>query len=246
MRGLFGDFIDALIPFIGAALLLIFPQWFTKRDLKAEENRKIAKRLNTAGWLLLVAGALILAASVGSRLSRNGGTQPLTPTMPRVQAATPEIHRIQAGTPDQSGWITAASTYGRFTVKVPIQYNDVTVQDNDSTSLTRKVETVGCKSSEGIKFSASKVFYKSPGAAAKQLGKLKSGGGLPGANVTPITLNDHEALDISFGDSSSHAKQRVILMGEEIYLLIVEWPIGQEDLAKSLVPTFFESFKVLE
>ncbi len=236
MPGLFTNFIDVLIPLAGALLVLAFPQCLTKRDLKAEENRKVARRLRTSGWLLLVAAALILVANVGSSLSRNGGSQPSTPTM----------HRVQAGTPDQSGWITAQSTFGRFSVKVPIPFNDFTIDVTDSSSLTRKVEVVGCKSTEGIKFSASKAFYKSSGTSAKVFAKMKSGGGLPNATVVPSLVNGHEACDIAFGDLSVRANQRAVLVGEEIYLLIVEWPLGQQTLAKSLIPTFFDSLRILE
>ncbi len=156
------------------------------------------------------------------------------------------MHRVQAGKPDQSGWITADSTFGRFTVKVPIPFNDFTVQDTDRTSLTPKVEVVGCKSTEGIKFSASKIFYKVTGTSSKQFEKMKSGGGLPNASVAPAKAGGHEAVDIAFGDSSVRAKQRAILVGEQIYILIVEWPVQQDALSESLVPTFFDSFKILE
>ena len=157
-----------------------------------------------------------------------------------------QMHRVQAGIPDQSGWITAESTYGRFSVRVPTPFNDFTVEDTDASSLTRKTEVVGCKSTEGVKFSASKVFYKSSGTAAKQFDKLRSGGGLPAATVVASRLNGHDSLDISFGDSSTWAIQRVVLIGEELYLLIVECPVKQQTLAKSFVPTFFDSFKVLQ
>ena len=51
--------LDLLVPFGIGVLLLVFPQWFTKKDLKAEENLKLAKRLKTIGWALLAAGVLV-------------------------------------------------------------------------------------------------------------------------------------------------------------------------------------------
>ncbi len=156
------------------------------------------------------------------------------------------MHQDQAGTRDASGWITAKSTYGGFTVKVPIPYNDFTIDGDDPSSLTRKAEVVGCKSREGIKFSATKAFYKAPGAAAKQFEKLRAAGGQPGEIFKTIKVDGHEAIESSRGNSTACAMSRAILVGEEMYLLVVEWPIGQEKVAKSLVPTFFESFKVFE
>jgi uncharacterized membrane protein len=64
------EYIDALIPLVGALLLLASPQAFTKKDLKAEENKTLARRFRMIGWLLLAAGVLILIASLGSQLGR--------------------------------------------------------------------------------------------------------------------------------------------------------------------------------
>jgi hypothetical protein len=64
MRELIIDFIDALIPLGFALVLLICPQAFVKKDLKAEENAPTAKRLKTIGNVLLVAGALIMISNL--------------------------------------------------------------------------------------------------------------------------------------------------------------------------------------
>ena len=69
MTPLIMDFIDALIPLGIAVLLLAFPQSFTKKDLKAEENKKLAARLKTIGWVLMAAGILILIGNHGSSLA---------------------------------------------------------------------------------------------------------------------------------------------------------------------------------
>ncbi len=57
-------FVDALIPLGIAALLLLRPQVFTKKDLKADENCKLASRLKKVGIGLLVAGVLILISNL--------------------------------------------------------------------------------------------------------------------------------------------------------------------------------------
>lgn len=66
MTQLIVDFIDALIPLGIAALLLAYPQWFTKKDLKADENKGLAAKLKKIGWVLMAAGILILIANLGS------------------------------------------------------------------------------------------------------------------------------------------------------------------------------------
>ena len=64
MRELIINSIDALIPLGIAGLLLACPQVFVKKDLEAEENVTTAKRLKTAGIVLLIAGVLILASNL--------------------------------------------------------------------------------------------------------------------------------------------------------------------------------------
>ena len=70
MTRLAANFIDAVIPLAFAVLLLASPQLFTKKDLKADENKKLAARLRTIGWVLMAAGVLILIADIGSTLSK--------------------------------------------------------------------------------------------------------------------------------------------------------------------------------
>lgn len=64
MKALIIDCLDALIPLGIAVLLLVRPQAFTKKDLKAEENATLAKRFKTIGFVLLGAGILILISSL--------------------------------------------------------------------------------------------------------------------------------------------------------------------------------------
>jgi len=70
MTQLIVDFIDALIPLGLAVLLLAFPQLFTKKDLKADENKRLAGTLKKIGWALMAAGVLILIANIGSTLAK--------------------------------------------------------------------------------------------------------------------------------------------------------------------------------
>jgi hypothetical protein len=67
MKELIVNCIDALIPLSFAASLLVCPQAFTKKDLKAQENAQTAKRFKTVGIVLLVAGALILTSNLMTR-----------------------------------------------------------------------------------------------------------------------------------------------------------------------------------
>jgi hypothetical protein len=70
MRNLIIASVDALIPLGIAVLLLARPQWFTKKDLHAEENRRLAGTLRKVGWVLIAAGLMILIANIGSTITR--------------------------------------------------------------------------------------------------------------------------------------------------------------------------------
>jgi hypothetical protein len=70
MTPLIMDFIDALIPLGIAVLLLAFPQLFTKKDLRADENKRLATTLKKIGWVLMAAGVLILIANIGTTLAK--------------------------------------------------------------------------------------------------------------------------------------------------------------------------------
>lgn len=56
--------LNALIPLGISLLLLVRPQAFTRKDLKVEENAKLAGQLKQAGVVLLVAGILIFVSNL--------------------------------------------------------------------------------------------------------------------------------------------------------------------------------------
>ena len=69
MKQIIIDLMNAMIPLGGAFLILVFPQWFTKRDLTSEDNQRLARTFKKAGWILLVAGTLILIANISATIS---------------------------------------------------------------------------------------------------------------------------------------------------------------------------------
>ncbi|SRR6266511_2300358 len=156
------------------------------------------------------------------------------------------MHRIQAGELDATGWTTAQSTEGRFTVRLPLRFNDFTVAETDPNSVAAKTFAVGAKSAEGIKFSATRVTYRKPGAAANRFSQIENGEAFPTkpTSIKKIQHRGFKAVDVTLSNSSSVAYQRVLLVGPDIVTLIVEAPLPQRDLAMRLVPTFFESVTI--
>jgi hypothetical protein len=155
------------------------------------------------------------------------------------------MHRIFAGTFDATGWTLAESTNGAFSVKMPGPFNDFSVASSPS-DITARIEGIAGKAPNGITFTALKQVYKAKGTASAQFDTFKDGGGLPGAMVRPVpTPGGFHAWDIAYGDDASAGVERVILVGENLFILNVEWPDAKSTAAGGLLKPFIESFKVL-
>lgn len=175
-------------------------------------------------WLFVLIGALALACG------------------PRAPKQT--MHRIQAGTPDATGWIRAESTQGRFSASFPIPFNDFTVEEADPAAPAARMDVLGCKSSEGIKFSVTRVTYRKPGQAEGFFRTFQSGAALPGGVVSPLRHGGLEAVEVSLSSGPTEARQRIVRQGETLFLCIVEWPKDQAALAAKLAPVFLASLEV--
>jgi hypothetical protein len=57
-------YLDGILPLIVGSCALLFPQTLTKKDLQAQENAGIVRRLRFAGWAGIVGGVLITIAEV--------------------------------------------------------------------------------------------------------------------------------------------------------------------------------------
>src|SRR5262245_46057780 len=79
-----------------------------------------------------------------------------------------KMHRKQAGEPDATGWMLAKSTEGRFSVKMPIRFNDFTVTEVNVNAPAERSYIVGARSSEKIALVASRIVYRKGAAGAKE------------------------------------------------------------------------------
>src|SRR4030095_4903909 len=96
--------------------------------------------------------SLLLAALLSGTLTISAFAQATPPGM--------KMHRVQAGEPDASGWMIATSTEGGFSVRLPLKFNDFTLEESDAKAATLRSFIVGTKSQEGIKFSATRIVYR--------------------------------------------------------------------------------------
>ena len=68
------------------------------------------------------------------------------------------MHRTQACPKDNSGWCQAASEAGRFSLALPIPFNDFTMAARATTGEPIAMYAVEGKSSEGVKFTVTCTY----------------------------------------------------------------------------------------
>ena len=166
-----------------------------------------------------------------------------------VPAAAQEMkmHRKQAGEPDASGWMLAASTEGRFSVSLPLKFNDFTVVEKDQSAPAVRTHTVGARSSEKITLQATRIEYRKGAAAAKEyFSRFEKGQAQASAteSVTPRKVGALRAVDLALRKGSDVAYQRVVLLDKDLLMLTVDAPKEHEEIARQLAARFFDSLQV--
>ena len=157
----------------------------------------------------------------------------------------PLMHRIDAGLFNVNGWTVAESTNGDFSVQMPGPFSDFSMTGGP-TAIADHMEGIGGKAPNGIVFTAMKLLYDTKGTASAEFEKFKNGEGLPSPVVKPTTTaGGLPALDISYADENMATNQRIILAGEDLFTLTIEWPAGRGALAVAMYQPFVESFRVL-
>lgn len=174
----------------------------------------------------------------------------LTVAIPAFGQALPpgmKLHRVQAGEPDASGWMLAASTEGGFSVRLPLRFNDFTIAESDPKAPVLRSFTVGARSQEGIKFSATRMVYRKGAESARHyFSRFEKGQGLGSTpeRITPRTFGKWRAVDLLLAKGSDVSYQRVVLLGSDLLLMTVESPRSHDETARQYVTGFFDSLVV--
>ena len=168
--------------------------------------------------------------------------------MPILAWAEPqmEMHRVQATTKDPSGWYLGASTHGSFSVLIPIPFNDFTVTDDDPKVGKIKTHTVGAKSAEGIKFSATETPIIE-GRSPTNLATLPQQFRKPGQTVSDIDTSlfaGYPSVSFSVKGPSSGAYMRHVKTPKSLIVVILEYPTDQAKGAEGLRSVFLSSLKI--
>ncbi len=169
----------------------------------------------------------------------------VAPAAAQTLPAGMTMHRVQAGEPDASGWVLAASTEGGFSVRMPLKFNDFTLRESDPQAAAVRTYTVGAKSSEGIKFSATRVVYRDGAPSARlHFARFEKGADLKPESVTPRSVGGRRAVDIVLRNASSVAWQRAVLLDADLVLIVLESPRAYEDAAAKFAPPFLDSLAI--
>ena len=157
-----------------------------------------------------------------------------------------EMHRVQATTKDPSGWYLAASTHGSFAVLIPIPFNDFTVTDDDPKVGRIKTYTVGAKSAEGIKFSATETPIIE-GRSPTNLTALPQQFRKPGQTVSDIDTSlfaGYPSVSFSVKGPSSGAYMRHVKTPKSLIIVILEYPMDQAKTAEGFRSVFLSSLRI--
>jgi hypothetical protein len=158
-----------------------------------------------------------------------------------------KMHRKQAGEPDKYGWMLARSTEGRFSVRLPLKFNDFTIVEKDPKAPVARSYTVGAKSSESIALTATRVDYRKGAASAKEyFARFEKGEGLAAKpeSVVPRKMGALRAVDLVVRRPAGVSYQRIVLLDAGLMMMSIEAEQKHEAVMKQFAPPFFDSLEV--
>lgn len=95
------------------------------------------------------------------------------------------VNQKLGGTPDKEGWYEAQSARGKFKVRLPAPFNDLTMEGPTKDTATATANLIGAQNAEGTKFSAN-CISRSDGKFIPDWIKHATTG-LSAANPTAVT-----------------------------------------------------------
>jgi len=180
---------------------------------------------------------------LGSLLSALAASPALAQALPPGMT----MHRVQAGEPDASGWILATSTEGGYAVRLPLKFNDFTVEESDPRAPAERIYAVGARSQEGIKFTVSRIVYRKGAESARHFfARFAKGEGFDSApeRIAPRKVGGRPAVDLLVRKGQAVTYQRVVLLEMDLLLMAVESPRAHEAAIQQFLAPFFDSLVV--
>lgn len=177
-----------------------------------------------------------LAAAALMLFSAGALAQALPPGM--------KMHRAEAGKLDASGWVTASSTEGNFSVRLPCKYNDFTMNGYNPTEPVEKGYAVGCMDGKR-KYSATRIHYRNGAKDAKAYFERAEGvGKMPGAVATRTTFGKLPAVDVATEGSGRCGYLRFIQLGTDNLVMAIEAPVEACNGLDAQAAKYFKSLSL--
>src|SRR5262245_14343524 len=151
-----------------------------------------------------------------------------------------KMHRAQAGVVDPSGWTLAESTEGRFSVYLPMKFDDFTTVEAYPAPAARTY-TVRAKSGDGIAMAVTRIAYRKPGSAQEYFARFEKGEGLgvKPERVARLRVGEQPGVDLLLKRADSVRFQRVVLLESDLLMLVVDSPPKHEEAARQYASRFF-------
>ena len=150
------------------------------------------------------------------------------------------MHRTNVGELDETGWTTAKSTEGKFSVRLPNTFNDFTTRSKDPDSPADRVFVVGTVI-DGIKFAALRNTYTKPDGANYYYNRFVNGETFTGAKRIIGKYKGYPFAEIVTSDGRGTFYMRSVLVQEDLVTMMIEEPVTQKGVGATLKTTFFES-----
>lgn len=158
-------------------------------------------------------------------------------------AQKPEMamHRQSASADDGSGWHSAVSTKGSFSIRVPAPFNDFTQRDPEGKAPD--VHGISAVTPEEIEFTVVETVTDKTRSALRTISpKFGSGGQKDVSDVRHETANGVDSVSYSVTDRTEAAYLKIIMANDRLYSLVIKFPEHRRQAATEVKDAFFGSF----
>lgn len=168
------------------------------------------------------------------------------PAMTMAAETITTVHRQAAGVKSEDGTFLARSTKGRFVVKLPLQFNDVTMATPGTKSGDIVVHSIGAKSADNFRFQAFATGRTATMLNSDMRQTLVSLGEDQGVTPT-ITSETRDGVELFTAHFADHPQPAYVLAAktaDRYFTLTCEYPANQAAIGKRLCEGFLQSFEI--
>ena len=154
------------------------------------------------------------------------------------------IHRKQAGVLDASGWTTAASSHGGFSVRLPLKFDDTTTETPNNSEIA-KLFIVGGMNAKKQSFMAMKMQLRAKDAPKQFFARINGKETRSGFAIKRHVFQGRETADLSIKGAQASTFVRYVKLPDGVIMLKVDIPRMPRTVPPmAKVRKFFDSLRV--